>query len=331
MRGLLGAAIAALVSAQAPTWYGFRPEENALDSLEMIDIGDSGVVNRVIGKVPLGRGEVAWTDAVRCLPGPPAFCLLATGLESGPSPAAGNESFVYRISTADASIVWKAPCPGECAHMHVDYASGHAYTFSYEGPFGARAEIVEVLGNGQPPVQVANITAAVNGGTVRVGQTTHCSATNHMYVGVSHGGAGRDQILAVDLASGAVDAVTQLQAPLFDALWATCDGSGVVGGVSFGSSVGSAEFGTVDDAGKFVPKASVAIKPGFLPSGLLTATSPATYQDAFVAAFYPKGTRNNDTAQGLIWAVDPYGGGTDDFTTPIDYVLIGASWDRGGR
>jgi hypothetical protein len=40
---------------------------------------------------------------------------------------------------------------------------------------------------------------------------------------------------------------------------------------------------------------------------------------------------NNTSAAGYLWAVDPYGGGSDDFVTAMPYYLIGAAWDRGGR
>ncbi len=167
-----------------PTWFGFRPSKSP-QSLDLVELSDTAVVLKVIGSVNLQSGEYAWPNAVRCLPGPPAFCLFATTQVNGVG-AAGNESFVYRVSTADASVVYKQPCPGVCNQMHVDYTSGTAYTFSFEGPGGTRAEVISVTAAG--PVQVANITAAVAGGAVRPGQTTHCSATNHMYVGVDHGG-----------------------------------------------------------------------------------------------------------------------------------------------
>ena len=63
--------------------------------------------------------------------------------------------------------------------------------------------------------------------------------------------------------------------PLFAALWATCDVSGIVGGVSFETSAaGEATFGTVDPKGAFTLKSKVQVTPGLVPSGLLTATSP---------------------------------------------------------
>jgi hypothetical protein len=297
--------------------------------VDLVELTDTAAIVRTNGKLALGPRELPWVDAVRCLPGPPAFCLLATSAPA--ASAAGNESFVYRVSSVDASLITKTPCPGLCAHMHVDFTALNAYTFSYEGPFGSRAEIVEVLNGGGAPVQVADITKAVAGGAVGPGQTTHCSATKHMYVGVSHGGAGRDQVLAVDLTSGAVDQVTTLSEPLMQALWATCDGSGVIGGVAYAAGAAAAEFVTVDTSGKFTHKASVAVPAGLVASGLLTATSPAAFTDAFIAAFYPPQTLANATnAAGELWAVDPYGGGSDDFTTPIDFFLIGAAWSRGG-
>ena len=57
----------------------------------------------------------------------------------------------------------------------------------------------------------------------------------------------------------------------------------------------------------------------------LTATSPATFQDAFIATLYPPGA---PATKGWLWAVDPYGGGSDDEVSPIAYDLIGAAWTR---
>ena len=66
-----------------------------------------------------------------------------------------------------------------------------------------------------------------------------------------------------------------MQVPLFAALWATCDGSGIIGGVSYETSAaGEAAFGTVDPKGAYTKKSTVQVTPGLEPSGLLTATSP---------------------------------------------------------
>jgi hypothetical protein len=279
-----------------------------------VDLTDGAVVNSVLGSVQLAAGELAWPDAVRCLPG---FCLFAATTQGSPPTSA-----VYRISTKDASVVYRVAVPGVCAHMHVDYTTGHAYTLCTDG---ATTEVVEVTG--AAPVTVADVTKAVAGGATLPGQTTHCSATQSMYVGVSHGGAGKDAIVSVDLTAGRVSGSVTLASPLSRTLWATCVGSGVVGGLDF--TPGNATFGTFDAAGRFKLDSSVTVPPGLVPSGLLTATSPASYKDAFIAAFYPDGTETNSTtASGVLWAVDPYGGGSDDFTSPIDFVLIGAAWDR---
>lgn len=138
------------------------------------------------------------------------------------------------------------------------------------------------------------------------------------------------------LTNKVVSKTTKLSSPLTRALWATCDGSGVIGGISFtaGSSAsvnGTATFGVYDSNGQYKADSTVAVFPGLEPTGLLTATSPNSYMDAFIAAFYAPGTSSNSTdASGALWAVDPYGGGSDDFVTALDYYLIGAAWDREG-
>ena len=192
LRATLSLLVAA-AAAQAPSWLGLRPSPNAPGSVDLIDLADNAKINRVIGTLALGRDEVPFADAARCLPGPPAFCLFATQ-DMGPTPSPGNESFIYRIDAETAALVWKSTCPGTCAHMHVDYSSTRAFTFSFEGPGGARAEVLDVPASGGPSQQLADVSTAVAGGNVLPGQTTHCSATNHMYIGVSHGGAGKDQV-----------------------------------------------------------------------------------------------------------------------------------------
>lgn len=194
------ALLLAAAAAQAPSWLGLRPSPGAPGSVDLIDLADNAKVNRVIGTLALGKGEVPFADAVRCLPGPPAFCLFSTQ-NMGPSPSPGNESFVYRIDAETAALVWKSVCPGTCAHMHVDYSSTRAFTFSFEGPGGTRAEVLDVPASGGPSQQLADVSNAVAGGNVLPGQTTHCSATNHVYIGVSHGGAGKDQVSPAGRAS----------------------------------------------------------------------------------------------------------------------------------
>ena len=265
-------------------------------------------MDSIIGTVPLGPGETPWPDAVRCLPG---FCLFTTTTNAG-TPAAS--SFIYRISSLDGSQQYKALCPGTCAHMHADFSTGHAYTLSNTG---STWRVIEC--SGTAPVTVADLTSSIGAGTVAPGQTSHCSAFKHMYIGVNNGGGGKDLVVAVDLTAGAVDATVKLLQPLFSSLWATCDGSGVIGGVSFTPGQpggnGTATFGTVNTNGAYTPDSVVGVPAGFVPSGLLTGTSPATYKDAFVAAFYPAGTPTNATTGGYLWAVDPYGGGSDDMVT----------------
>ena len=325
MRSIASFALASFAGsafAQAPTWYALRPSQTASSSLDLIDITDGASVNSVIGTVALGAGELAWPDAVRCLPG---FCLLATTATSD----SGSQSFIYKINTANAATLYRVPVPGVCAHMHADFSTGHAYTLCIDG---ASAIVTEVTGSA--PIDVVDISADVAGGRVAPGQTTHCSAFQSMYVGVDNGGNGKDAIITVDLTAGKVSKVTALSADLTRSLWATCDGSGVVGGLSFvqGSSPGAngtATFGAFAADGSFKVDSTVGVFPNHVPSGLLTGTSPASYKDAFIAAFYPAGTLTNATAaRGALWAVDPYGGGSDDIVTTFPYYLIGAAWDR---
>ena len=315
----------AAVAAQ-PTWFGTRPSPSAPNSVDLVDLTDGAVVRTTIGTVTLGAGEYAWPDAVRCLPG---FCLFATSIVAR-GPGAEDESFVYKVSTTDAKLIYKSAAPGICAHMHADFSTGHAYTLCIEeAATGYRAVVTEVTG--AAPVAVADVTNEVAHGRVAPGQTTHCSAFQSMYVGVDNGGNGKDVIITVDLTAGKVSKVTTLSADLTRSLWATCDGSGVVGGLSFrpGPSPaenGTATFGAFDASGAFKVDSTVGVWPNHEPSGLLTGTSPATYKDAFIAAFYPAGTLTNATAtRGALWAVDPYGGGSDDFVTAFPYYLIGAA------
>jgi len=269
--------LASALAQPSPEWFGLRPSASAPNAVELVTLDDGAVVRAVLGAISLDAGAVAATDAFRCIQD---FCLFAAGVPGG----AG--STVYKVRQADAGVEWSAPCPGACEHMHVDYTSGDAYTLSINGGVTA---VVEVS---QPHAYtvVVDISAAVAGGTVRPGQTTHCSAYKHMYVGVTAPGGGA-AIVSVDLVARAVDRVMPLPAgrAMFDSLWATCDGSGTIGGVSWTPGAGAvgnstAEFGTLDAAGRYTARARVGVPAGLEPTGLLTATSPATYADQFLAA-----------------------------------------------
>jgi len=121
-----------------------------------------------------------------------------------------------------------------------------------------------------PPAlfQVADITTAV-AGRRRAAWPDDALLRHEAHVRrrTNHGGAGKDQVLSVDLTKGVVDQTVTLTVPLFAALWATCDGSGVIGGVSFSSSsTGTASFGTVDTKGTYTLKSKVQVSSGLMPS-----------------------------------------------------------------
>ena len=95
MRGILLLSSISAAAAQAPTWFGLRPAQTA-QTLELIDLADSGAVNAVVGSIPLGAGETPWPDAVRCLPG---FCLFATTAGAGAAATSFICKFCYNAPT----------------------------------------------------------------------------------------------------------------------------------------------------------------------------------------------------------------------------------------
>lgn len=173
---------------------------------------------------------------------------------------------------------------------------------------------------------IGDLSKALVGVNVNSGQTTHCSATRTVYIGVSRGGAGKDVVLSFSLTSGTVVATTPLLgAPLPRALWAACDASlGFIGGVASSQS-GSLEFGVFSTSGGYTRNDRVTIPSGWAPSGLLTATSDrGATGNLFLA------TINDETgAAAAAWTVDPWGTGkTQDALTDFQWTMLAASWDR---
>ena len=216
-------------------------------SIDLIELTDSAAIVRTVGSIPLASGESYWTDAFRCIK---SFCLFTTSTLARP-----QTSFLYNVSIANAAVHQKINCPGICRNLHVDFMSGNAYTLSINGT-GVGTSVVTVIKGGLA-IPVADITTAVGvGGWTNVGQTTHCSNVATMYVGVNRGGATKDVVIGVNLTTGMVESTVTLTVPLFTALWATCDYTPVIGGVTMESPV-LAGFGTVDGTGRFNLKDTV--------------------------------------------------------------------------
>ena len=326
---LAAASTAAAAAARAPSdvWYGLVPGAPGSSAVSLVTLSDAAKVESTLGAVKLGENERAWPDGFRCLRG---FCLFATtSFGNSPLPLF---STVYNVSAADAIVFSKTPCgTGFCRDMHVDFASGAAYVLSVEEQ---ATSVVRIAGG--KLTTVADITVAVGNGDIDLGQTTHCSEVGpagHFYVGVDYFGEAQDYILSVDLGTRKVDKVTKLAKGLEvpDALWARCDGSGAIGGVSFAPPAkagdnGTATFVTIDASGSFVRGDAVGVPGGVAPNGMLTASFDGEH---FVAAFYSKDADWNATkAAGWLWAVSPYGG-SDDFVSRVDTYLLGAAFDSG--
>jgi len=320
-------AATACAAAAGDTWYGLVPGAPGSFAVSLVTLSDSAQVLSTLGSVHLGASERAWPDGFRCLRG---FCLFPTTTYAPPSPIP-LYSTVYNVSSADAALFGKVRCgTGFCRDMHVDYASGAAFVLSIEEQ---ATTVVRVAGGKLTPV--ADITAAVGNGDIDVGQTTHCSEVGpggHFYVGVDNFGEAADFILSIDLATRKVDKTTTLAAGLEvpAALWAKCDGSGLIGGVSFvapagkAGANGTATFVTIDASGSFARGDAVGVPGDAVPSGMLTGSFDAAL---FIAAFYPKLAAWNATAtKGWLWAVSPYGG-SDDEVSRVDTFLIGAAFD----
>lgn len=317
------ALLAAPIGGQpAPLWLGLVPSGPATVSL--VELTDGAAILRTIGAIALrSAGEYVWQDALRCLPG---YCLFSAS-ENG-------ASRIYKVWSANASLAFAMPAAGVCAHMHFDVGSRIAYTLC-ESAGGAWA--VRSIDSGSGLVRtVGDVTAAVAGGAILPGQTTHCSATHHLYLGVSHGGGGKDVVLAVDTATGTVDNRTALPVDLFAALWASCDGSGTIGGLAYAPAADPAANGTLSFStwvgGALTRRASASVPAGFAPNGVLTATSdrPAAEGNFYAATVYPPGhTTNVTAAEGFLWLFDPLGSDTGvDEVSEFNYNLISASWER---
>lgn len=292
---------------------------------DIVELSDAAVITKRVAAVAVSANEVVHTDAMRCLFG---FCAFTTTLHG--AAGAPSTSYAYRINTTTAAVIAKTPLLGDCAHMHVDYNSGNLYTLCLEnaasGPF---ADVVEV--SGAAPVVVAKIAAAIAGGAVLPGQTTHCSAYKSMYIAVSHGGAGMDTVVTVDLVAARVKSVVKLADAAPRALWATCTGDGEIGGVAWAPGAGAGASGTASfgefsaATGAYKPLASVAVPATLEPTGLLTETET----EQAIAVFMPRGTRTNATiVDGALWSFAPFAGTADSKVADYTYNLIAASLDR---
>lgn len=312
----------AKAQAPAPLWLGLVPAGRA-GAVNLIELNDDAVQKRTIGAVALSSADqYVWQDALRCMPG---YCLFTS--------SAKGASTVYEVSSANASTAFAVPIAGVCAHMHFDVTSRTAFTICDESGHWKVWSINSTTGSTK---LIGDMTKSVAGGSILPGQTTHCSATHHLYLGVSHGGAGKDVVLAVSTATGVVDNTTVLSVPLFAALWANCDGSGAIGGLSYTPGAGPADnatlaFGTVDVRGAYTQITQASLFPGYVPNGVLTATSDRGPSGNYYAALvYPPGHLTNSTGgEGFMWLLDPLGSdpGVDE-VSEFSYNLVSASWER---
>lgn len=303
-------------------WLGLTPSTQA-GTVNVVELTDDADIKRTIGTVVLSSpDQYVWQDALRCMPG---YCLFSS--------SSSGTSTVTKVSSANASVLFTVPIEGTCAHMHFDVTDRVAYTLCEDGghwkvwSINATTGLISVVGD---------FTSSVAGGAILPGQTTHCSATHHLYVGVSHAGVGKDVVLAVSTATGAVDNITSLTVPLFTALWANCDGSGVIGGVSYtaGRSKldnGTLAFGTIDVRGDYTQVVTATVPPGYFPNGVLTATSDRGPSGNYYAALaYPADHMTNTSGgEGFFWLLDPLGSdpGVDEVSS-FSFNLISASWER---
>ena len=296
-----------------PTWFGVRADPNAPAAFQLVVLDDSAAVASVVGPLALGAGEVPYLDAMRCLPG---FCLLAVS-------APGGNSALYRVAGANATTQWRVPCTGHCGNVHFDIPSESAIVLSQGAPGASATVFAFAAANGSA---LALGEVALTGARVGPGQTTHCSATRHLYVGVARSSAPGDSVLSFSLTDRRVDAATPLVgAPLPAALWAACDATlGFLGGV-FGNGQGELSFGVFAADGSYNESARVSA-PGLTPTGLLTATSDrGASGNLFLAT-----ARGAGGATEAAWVVDPWGTGkTQDKLTDFAYDLIAASWVSG--
>jgi hypothetical protein len=323
--------LAAAVGARAQTWYGLTPHAASPGgAVDVVVLTDGGKVTQTVGTVGLAPGEVTWPDGFRCIRG---FCLFAATTFAPGGGGAPVATTLYNVSAADATVLSRsAPCPGACRDVHVDYRSGRVFVTSIVP--GKSVVVTEVPGGGAPLVPVIDVTTIVraSGGSLYPGMSTHCSEDGpggHLFLGVTPTGGAAPFVLDIDLAAGEIAKTIPLGgAPPLAALWARCDGSGGIGGLSFvgaGGANATASFGTVDTAGGYTPGDTMSVPPGYVPTGLLTGTEDATIN---LAVLFPPGTPTNATGvAGFTWAVSSTPGGSEDALTPVGYYLIGAAMD----
>jgi hypothetical protein len=299
------------------------PNAVTAGALDLFYFSNTGVIGNAIGTAPVSAAEHPHNDALRCGVG---FCLFLT------SDAADANSWLYNVSWSGAAITSRVALPGVLArNLHMYDVDFSAWTLALSATTNPRTAVVtRVLGGVATPW--VDVSAAVGNGTVWPGGTTHCSATNTMYIAVDAPDGESDKLLAVSLTSKSVASVINLNFPVPTALWANC-GTGVVGGClvfSAGQARQTAVVGEIHTDGSFYPLMSqhLPAPPVGMPNYEFSGTFTADFEYAYLAPLYPGAGGVTPLANGtggMLWLPDPAGGAGNETLVPFSTYLVGAA------
>eukprot|EP00043_Microstomoeca_roanoka_P004453 m.49806 g.49806 ORF g.49806 m.49806 type:complete len:331 (-) comp12501_c2_seq1:55-1047(-) len=319
--GLLALA-SCMQGAECSVWFGMSPEPDQPHNISIFHLSGHAVRGPQFSSIILPHpNEHVAVDSFRCQP-LGSFCMFTT--------SNGTDSWTYNISAATGALTQRTMLPEvEIHNLHIDMATGAAYTVALAAPHSA--VITQITSQGVRAV--IDISSYLqHGDEIPPAGTTQCSDVQVMWVGIRRADkTQRDVIVQVDLTAAKVVGVLTLQEPLINSLWASCNDRtkvNALGGIASLNANSQVAYGAINTTGGFIPT-GLANMPNHTPpleiTGLLS--EPVGY-DYFFTLYAQGATPGGPATEGLVVFGDFKAPGlppADLKFVPITYYLTGAA------